>query len=95
MPIYVYEPTIYSLDEQVNDCCSFEVLQSITESPLTKCPTCQHAIHRAVTSFNVKDVAFSSNHQEKQVGEGNSNSSVAKNAARLASRHLCGAGCSH
>lgn len=98
MPIYVYEPTIYSLDEEVNDCCYFEVLQSISEKPLTQCPTCQHAIHRAVTSFFVKENQSSSKATAEALQSMNSqqtSSSSARNAARLASRHVCGSGCLH
>ena len=65
------------------------------EKPLTQCPTCMHAIHKAVTAFNVRDVSFAKKEDRASAGEGNSNSSAAKNAARLAARHLCGSGCSH
>ncbi len=98
MPIYVYEPTIYSEQEQVNECCYFETLQSMSQLPLTQCPTCGHVIHRAVTPFMVKDVSFGQDKPEpSSTNEGSSNfsSSAAKNAARLAARHLCGGGCRH
>jgi len=97
MPIYVYEPTIYSDQEQVNDCCSFEILQSMGEKPLAHCPTCGHAIHKAVTAFNVKESNFEKKKDAlNSFGEsGSSASTSAKNAARLAARHVCGGGCSH
>lgn len=94
MPIYVYEPTIYSQDEQVNDCCYFEVMQSMGEGPLTQCPTCQHVVHRAVTSFYVKELASQNKVLEKSTQE-REVPSQAKNAARLAARHVCGGGCRH
>lgn len=94
MPIYVYEPTIYSIDEQVNDCCYFEILQNMSEKALTQCPTCGHAIHRAVTSFYVKEVNMQKEQSSQQMQSSNS-SSAAKNAARLAARHICGGGCRH
>lgn len=95
MPIYVYEPTIYSEHEQVNDCCYFEVLQSISEKALTQCPTCKHSIHRAVTAFHVKETIFAKKSTELTESGGEANSSAAKNAAKLAARHMCGAGCRH
>jgi predicted nucleic acid-binding Zn ribbon protein len=52
MPIYEYEPTLFSEEENVNECCFFETLQSVTEPKLEKCPTCGHKIHRCVTSFS-------------------------------------------
>ncbi len=95
MPIYVYEPTVYSHDEQVNECCSFEALQSMSEKPVCFCPTCGHAVHRAVTSFQITQGAFASDKGAiGERGEGGASNS-AKNAARLAARHLCGAGCRH
>lgn len=93
MPIYVYEPTIYSHEEQVNECCYFETLQSMSDLPLAQCPNCGHAIHRAVTAFNFKDKLFDKKNPE--ISEGNTGSIQAKNAARLAARHVCGGGCQH
>ena len=52
MPIYAYEPTIYSATESAEDCCYFETLEGLSASPLQNCPTCGHQIHRAVTSCN-------------------------------------------
>lgn len=52
MPLYVYEPTVYSESEEVTDCCFFETLQSLSEAPHQQCPTCGHAIHRAVAAFS-------------------------------------------
>ena len=97
MPIYVYEPTIYSVEEQVNDCCYFEALHAMSEKPLSQCPTCQHAIHRAVTSFFVKENSYDKKRggQSEEAGASSSASSTAQNAAKLASRHLCGSGCRH
>ncbi|MES2615160.1 MAG: hypothetical protein V4591_07085, partial [Bdellovibrionota bacterium] len=61
-----------------------------------------HAVHRAVTSFHVKDYSLdkkekptSLDGKERSMETENTNSSAAKNAARLAARHLCGAGCRH
>jgi len=53
MPIYVYEPTVYSEDERVSECCFFETLQSSSEKPLPICPRCSHPIHRAITTFSI------------------------------------------
>jgi putative FmdB family regulatory protein len=97
MPIYVYEPTIYSIDEQVNDCCYFENLQSISEMPLTHCPKCGHAVHRAVAQFNFKGNTIGKGNADNvtESSMSQTSSSTAKNAAQLAARHLCGAGCRH
>ena len=92
MPIYVYEPTIYSREEKVNDCCSFEVLQPISESALKTCPTCAHPIHRAVTTFQFKEGVFANKQVEPNKGN---NTSSARQSAQLAAKHLCGAGCRH
>lgn len=95
MPIYVYEPTIYSSDEQVNDCCYFEALQSMSEKPFTQCPTCQHPVHRAVAAFNVSSFSKNIFSEKDKNSKEDSRASTAKNAARLANRHVCGGGCSH
>jgi hypothetical protein len=91
MPIYVYEPTVYSAEEELHDCCFFEILQSISESPLSTCPTCGHAVHRAVTSFHVGSAAF----EDKNHPLANPPPSSAQKAARLAAKHICGQGCAH
>ncbi|MBX9703808.1 MAG: hypothetical protein K2X39_06610, partial [Silvanigrellaceae bacterium] len=54
MPIYAYEPTIFSEDEEAKDCCYFELLQPLSEEPLTACLTCGHRIHRILSSFSIK-----------------------------------------
>lgn len=51
MPIYEYEPTVFSHEESVSECCFFETLQSLSEPPLSQCPTCGHVIHRALSGF--------------------------------------------
>jgi predicted nucleic acid-binding Zn ribbon protein len=53
MPIYVYEPTVYSAEDPYNECCFFETLQSLSEAPLTQCPTCGNPVHKALTTFAV------------------------------------------
>lgn len=50
MPLYVYEPTVYTADSPVSECCHFEALQSLSEPKLWVCPTCGHPVHRAVTT---------------------------------------------
>ena len=95
MPIYVYEPTIYSQEEQVNSCCSFEILQSMSEKTLSQCPTCNRPIHRAVTTFQVKEFSALSQRKEFSNERESRGSSSAQNAAALAARHMCGAGCKH
>jgi len=50
MPLYVYEPTVYTADSPVSDCCYFESLQSLSEQAHTVCSTCGHPVHRAVTA---------------------------------------------
>ena len=105
MPIYVYEPTLYSTEEEVKDCCFFETLQSMSEEPLSQCPTCLGKVHRAVTSFNmnmnfnqnkkVKTQTEEENHAMKNGSENSSTNSPARNAARFASRHICSGGCAH
>ena len=104
MPIYVYEPTVYSADEEVKACCFFELLESIHKEPLTNCPTCQHKIHRAITTFNMSVNYFTDyKNQSTQLNmksanvdhHSSSNISTAGKAARLAARHICSGGCSH
>ena len=102
MPIYVYEPTVYSSEEEVKECCFFETLQSMKDAALTNCPTCQAKIHRAVTTFNAH-MNFNANKKlnEKQLENSRSSAtesgsnSTAKNAARFATRHICSGGCAH
>jgi putative FmdB family regulatory protein len=69
MPIYVYEPTLFSLDEPVSECCFFEYLQSFSEPPLKNCPTCGHLVHKALTApaFQVakENPSVSQNGQDK------------------------------
>lgn len=100
LPIYVYEPTIWSVDEKTNDCCSFEVLQSFKDAPFKQCPVCGHAIHRAITSFSMFN--HSSNSQDTKASEnylpssnGKKNESPSAKVAKLAMRHICRSGCSH
>ena len=50
MPISVYEPTVYTAETPVSDCCFFESLQSFSETAHSACPTCGHPVHRAVTA---------------------------------------------
>ena len=48
MPIYEYE---------CDKCGAFEVMQKISEAPLTECETCHGPVHRLVshhTSFQLK-----------------------------------------
>jgi putative FmdB family regulatory protein len=101
LPIYIYEPTIWSENEEVRECCSFEILQSFKEDPLKKCPTCGHEIHRAVTSFNVSS-KVSVNLQNNETNNGSFYSlfdkkkdSPAAKAAQLAMRHICQGSCKH
>ena len=102
MPIYVYEPTVYSSEEEVKECCFFEVLQSMKDPALTICPTCHAKIHRAVTTFNAH-INFNANKKlnDKQLENTGSSAtelssnSTAKNAARFAARHICSGGCIH
>jgi hypothetical protein len=91
MPIYVYEPTVFSTEEEVHDCCFFEILQPMSASPLTHCPTCNHAIHRAVTTFHLGNNALA----DKNHPLANQPPSSAQKAARMAMKHVCGQGCSH
>ena len=57
MPIYVYEPTLHSLDDPVSECCFFETLQSLSEHALSDCPHCGHKVHRCLTTFGVSVVS--------------------------------------
>ncbi len=99
MPIYVYEPTIWSQDEEINDCCYFEAIQSFKEAPLEVCPTCGRAVHRAVTSFSYAAKSVNSpedaNRNDPFQTWQNKKDSPAARAARLAMRHVCGQGCKH
>lgn len=99
MPIYVYEPTIYSIDEPMEACCYFESLQKMTEPALTQCPTCGHAVHRAIAPFFVGHIAGKPTRPEETSNSESTNNtndnSMARNAARLAMRHVCGGGCQH
>ncbi|KAB8033479.1 FmdB family zinc ribbon protein [Fluviispira multicolorata] len=99
MPIYIYEPTIWSENEPVNNCCFFEKLQSVNQESIKKCPTCGHDVHRAVTAFNVNSqaasassTALANNYFAFNKAKGDS---PAAKAARLAMRHVCGMGCKH
>lgn len=90
MPIYVYEP---DASETQNDCCYFETLQSMSEAPLTKCPTCNHGIHRVIAGFAVT-------HKNQPVPKGaklfsRSNDTPAGRAASNAMKHVCSLGCRH
>ena len=101
MPIYIYEPTIWSENESVKDCCYFEVLQSFKEEPLKKCPTCGHEIHRAVTSFSISSKASVQSSKNESNEDGfysafdKKKDSPAAKAAQLAMRHVCRSGCKH
>ncbi len=96
MPIYLYEPTIYSDQDSVNECCFFDILQSLHENPLQTCPTCGHAIHRAVTCFSITkpNITSNPNNDPYSAFSKNNDSSAAK-AAKFAMRHICKSGCSH
>ncbi|APJ03772.1 FmdB family zinc ribbon protein [Silvanigrella aquatica] len=96
LPIYLYEPTIWSENEQDSPCCYFEVLQSFKELPLKQCPTCGHDIHRAVTSFSIANKFDSNaNASDSYQALDKKNNSPAARAAQLAMRHICRSGCRH
>jgi predicted nucleic acid-binding Zn ribbon protein len=67
LPIYLYEPTLWSENEDVKECCFFEVIQSFKDEPLQACPTCGHKIHRAVTSFSVTNKTKDSSSSENEL----------------------------
>ena len=97
LPIYNYEPTLWSEKETVKDCCFFEVLQSFKEEALKNCPTCGHEIHRAVTSFSIahkQSVNKSEDNDFYKAFDKKKDSPSAK-AAQMAMRHICRSGCSH
>lgn len=93
MPIYVYEPTIYSESEITHNCCYFEKLQRVDEIPLNSCPTCQKPIHRSISSFHFAKVFNEKKQSQFETKE--KNISSAGNAAQLATRHICSSGCQH
>ena len=97
MPIYIYEPTIWSEEDPVEDCCSFEILQSLKEEPLKHCLICGHEIHRAVTSFSIsqKTVATSKDRNDSYAALDKKKDSPAAKAAQIAMRHVCRSGCKH
>jgi putative FmdB family regulatory protein len=98
MPLYVYEPTVYSHDSEVSECCYFESLQSLGEEPLARCPTCGHEVHRAVTAagYVVRGGGPSkADIVAGGIGAGGATTSQGGRAARLAARHVCGMGCRH
>ena len=105
MPLYVYEPTLYSAEDPSNDCCSFETLQSLSEAPLTACPMCGCAIHRALTTFAFSSAGGGSSTKGDSAlfrpsGAAEKNvdaqaSSAGGRAARMAMRHVCASGCRH
>lgn len=111
MPLYEYEPTLQSEHEPVPDCCFFETLQSMSELALVLCPTCGHAIHRAVSSFSYamknapaprtstlgKGLFQNSSQYDAQPASQLPpvSDSAAKRAARMAMRHICASGCRH
>jgi len=97
LPIYLYEPTLWSENEEVKECCFFEIIQSFKEESLQTCPTCGHKIHRAVTSFSVtnKTKDTSSNENDLYQTFHNNKDSPSAKAAQMAMRHICRSGCSH
>lgn len=107
MPLYEYEPTLVSADEPYNECCFFETLQSLSETPLTVCPTCGHTIHRAVSSFSMPapreglfrrstlDAMKADKASRDAAASSASQGTAARRAARMAMRHVCGLGCRH
>lgn len=110
MPIYVYEPTLLSADELFSDCCYFETLQKHSEGVLTNCPTCHHAVHRALTSFAFSSTSPTQSTLSAKLKDAlkspapkdGSNTPAASapdtsggRAARMAMRHICSTGCAH
>lgn len=97
MPLYVYEPTLLTADEPFNECCFFETLQSISEPSLIACPTCGHAIHKAISSFSFSSISKpkSPPPASGQPFQSSSEETKASRASKLAMRHICGGGCSH
>jgi putative FmdB family regulatory protein len=99
MPIYVYEPTLFSPEDPVSTCCYFESLQSINESPLTTCPTCGAAVHRAISAFSFSTKGNSAKGETQMpggiLGKQNSADTASGRAARLAMRHVCSGVCKH
>ncbi len=103
MPIYEYEPTYFSENEktQLKDCCFFEALQKVNETPLMNCPTCHQAVHRIFSTFSIgSDHSFSkvTGPIPNSPGKQNKNDGAitsAQRAVRLARSHLCGTGCGH
>lgn len=60
MPVYEYVPD----DESCDDCGGrFEVLQSMSDDPLTACPKCEKPCHQVLSAFGVvgKEKAMMSN----------------------------------
>jgi predicted nucleic acid-binding Zn ribbon protein len=119
MPIYEYEPTVFSANEPYRECCYFEELQSFSAEPVKICPSCSGQVHR-VLSLSNHVLKTGSNKSESKNSEGDlktklkgmfdgvgeeaqnetalfskSADSQGKRAARLAARHMCGAGCRH
>lgn len=48
MPIYEYEHDA----DHVDNCCErFELLQSMSDPPLDRCPRCSRPCHRVISSF--------------------------------------------
>jgi predicted nucleic acid-binding Zn ribbon protein len=70
MPIYEYEPTVFSEEEQVNECCFFECLQSVSEEKLAQCQTCGSPVHRVVSGFFSNSSGLNSPKQNQQGGQG-------------------------
>ena len=52
MPIYEYEPTVFSADEPYRECCYFEELEGVSVPAIAKCPKCGHSVHRVISSFH-------------------------------------------
>lgn len=95
----MYEPTIWSKEECVNDCCYFEAIQTFKAEPLQACPTCGHAVHRVITSFSVTSKSTVQENQPDPLQAAwqgsHKKDSPAARAARLAMRHICSQGCKH
>lgn len=71
MPIYEYEPTLFHEAQQASDCCYFETLQPSAEPALIHCPTCGHAIHRAISAFSAWSKSIAQSNAESASTSGN------------------------
>ena len=83
MPIYEY---------LCKKCGEFELMQRITEAPLTRCPTCDRKVTKLIssTSFQLKGSGWYVTDYARKDGKGRDTSTEAKTDAKADSKATTG-----